>query len=50
MSVGALGLRPTFLLAGVAFPTTYFALSALLRRGAGRAGGAAPADAPTTLG
>jgi MFS family permease len=48
-SAGALGLRPTFLLAGVAFPAVYFVLSGLLRRG-GRAAAPMTADAPTTLG
>lgn len=44
-----LGLRATFLVAGLAFPAAYFALSAVLRR-AGRVRGGATAEAPTTLG
>jgi MFS family permease len=49
-SAGALGLRPTFLLAGVAFPAVYFALSAVLRRSARGRAARATADAGSTLG
>jgi hypothetical protein len=44
----AIGLRATFVAAGLAFPIAYFALAGLLRR-RGSPAPERPADVPSTL-